>query len=669
MSTSDQPGCEVRALSWRGSRFSFLCALILLGGLLLASGILLCGIMLLATRWNLSPERALAVSGAAALAAVLFAGALAAMRTRRLGFWENLASGVLFMGVALGTLGRDLAFRFDALMSPWLKDIAYLANLFGNTLGGPMGGVGLAAVLLWLFSFIGCSLGFLLGGNGQIDLQFGYEAFIARNHLRLRRRSATLLMTIISIFGVAVGVLALTVVLSVMGGFEIDLKSKIVGANAHAVVMKYGTNFSEWRETADEVRKVRGVTGVTPFILNEVMLSSDQNLSGCMLKGVDPATTNDVGDLEKNLKEGKLRFLDHPEEIPARQRTSFVKAPGASFSAQAGPKGILHDGDAPPDGAADAPEDADDGEAGAAAAAQNEQPADSAAPSSEDAPLTVEDILRPRKVQAEASEALPGIILGQELAHSLKVQTGDRVNVVSPLGGEAGPTGPMPKSRPFRVAGIFFSGMYEFDSKSAYIALTESQKFFGLGESITGLELKTNDIDNTRQITRSVLAALDGYPYRTKDFAEMNKNLFSALRLERLVMAVILGFIVLVACFNIVSTLIMMVLEKGKDIAILKSMGASDTSIMKIFVIEGLIIGGIGTLTGTILGYATCLFVEKFGIRLDSDVYYIDRLPVEVDLLQFLGVAALALLLSYLATIYPATRASRLAPADGLRND
>ena len=134
-------------------------------------------------------------------------------------------------------------------------------------------------------------------------------------------------------------------------------------------------------------------------------------------------------------------------------------------------------------------------------------------------------------------------------------------------------------------------------------------------------------------------------------------------------MAVILGFIVLVACFNIVSTLIMMVLEKGKDIAILKSMGASDTSIMKIFVIEGLIIGGVGTLAGTVLGYATCLFVEKFGIQLDSDVYYIDRLPVQVDPLQFLGVAALAILLSYLATIYPATRASRLAPADGLRND
>ena len=660
MSTSDQPGSGARALSWRGSRFSIPCALILLAGLLCASGILLFGIMLLATRMGMSPERALAVSGAAALAAVILAGALAAMRTHRLGFWENLAAGALFTGMALATLGRDLAFKFNPLLSPSLTDIAYLANLFGNTLGGPMGGVALAAVLLWLFSFIGGSLGFLVGGSGRIDLNFGYEAFIARNHLRLRRRSATLLMTVISIFGVAVGVLALTVVLSVMGGFEIDLKSKIVGANAHAVVLKYGTNFSEWRETAAEVRKVRGVTGVTPFILNEVMLSSDQNLSGCLLKGVDPETTNEVGDLEKNLTEGKLRFLDHPQEIPERQRTSFVKGPNASFSASAGPKGILH------------------GEGGEGGAKEAESPpADVEAVSqAEDgggeAPLTVEDILRPRKREsgeAPASEALPGIILGKELAHSLKVQTGDRVNVVSPLGGETGPTGPMPKSRPFRVAGIFFSGMYEFDAKSAYISLTESQKFFGLGASVTGLELKTNDIDNTRQITRSVLAALDGYPYRTKDFAEMNKNLFSALRLERLVMAVILGFIVLVACFNIVSTLIMMVLEKGKDIAILKSMGASDTSIMKIFVIEGLIIGGVGTLAGTILGYATCLFVEKFGIQLDSDVYYIDRLPVQVDPLQFLGVAVLALLLSYLATIYPATRASRLAPADGLRND
>ncbi|MDR0966083.1 MAG: ABC transporter permease [Myxococcales bacterium] len=639
---------QPRKFAWLGTVFSLRCALIILLGLVCAGGALLGGIMLFATRLSMAPERALVISGVLALLLALGFGALAAVKARRLGFWETMAVGGVFTILSLVALGRTLAVGFESgFLPPALTDIAYLANLLGNTMGGPMGGVALASLGLWLFSFIGSSLGFLLGGSGRLDLHFGYEAFIARNHLRLRRRSATMLMTVISICGVAVGVLALTVVLSVMGGFETDLKSKIVGANAHAVVLKYGTNFSEWRETADKVRQVRGVVGATPFILNEVMLSSDQNLSGTLLKGIDPASAGQVSDLQKNLIEGQLDFLVNPADIPERQRTHFIDVPVQPLSANAGSQAILK---------ASQPERAVVDRASRSSA--------------QDAPLTVEDILRPsQRAKRDPASVLPGIILGKELAAGLKVRVGDRLNVVSPLGGEVGPTGPMPKSRPFRVAGIFHSGMYEFDAKSAYIDLTESQRFFGLGESVTGLELKTTDIDNTRQITRSVLHALDGYPYRTKDFAEMNKNLFSALRLERLVMAVILGFIVLVACFNIVSTLIMMVLEKGKDIAILKSMGASDTGIMKIFVLEGLLIGGVGTVAGTVLGYATCLFVEKFGIRLDSDVYYIDRLPVVIDLWQFLGVACLALLLSYLATIYPATRASRLPPVDGLRNE
>lgn len=652
MTTKPPSPAPPRALTWRGAAFSVRCALTVLIGLLCAGGALLGGIVLFATRLSMAPERALVLSGAVALAVALAAGGRAALKTHRIGFWETSVVGLAFVAISLFTLGRTLANTYGTFLSPALTDIAYLANLLGNTMGGPIGGVGLAALGLWLFSFLGSSLGFLLGGSGRLDLRFGYEAFIARNHLRLRRRSATMLMTIISICGVAVGVLALTVVLSVMGGFETDLKSKIVGANAHAVVLKYGTNFSEWRETADKVRQVRGVVGATPFILNEVMISSDQNLSGTLLKGIDPASAGEVSDLQKNLIEGDLSFLAKPEGIPDRQRAAFVGTPAQSFSANAGAQAILKGSGA--------------GQLGTPAPESVKRAAEPGG----DTPLTVEEILRPRaKARRDEARALPGIILGKELAHGLKVGLGDRVNVVSPLGGEVGPAGPMPKSRPFRVAGIFFSGMYEFDAKSAYIDLRESQRFFGLGESVTGLELKTSDIDNTRQITRSVLNALDGYPYRTKDFAEMNKNLFSALRLERLVMAVILGFIVLVACFNIVSTLIMMVLEKGKDIAILKSMGASDTSVMKIFVIEGLLIGGVGTAAGIVLGYATCLFVERFGIHLDSDVYYIDRLPILIDPWQFLSVACLAVLLSYLATIYPATRASRLPPVDGLRNE
>jgi lipoprotein-releasing system permease protein len=263
---------------------------------------------------------------------------------------------------------------------------------------------------------------------------------------------------------------------------------------------------------------------------------------------------------------------------------------------------------------------------------------------------------------------LPGIVVGRELARALRVYVGDTVNVVSPFG-DLGPAGPQPKSRPFRVAAVFYSGMYEYDSKFAYIQLAEAQRFFGAGDSVTGLELKVRDVDTARSVVRRVLSALEGYPYRVKDWGELNRNLFSALMMEKVVMAVILGFIVLVASFIIIATLIMLVLEKTREIAVLKSMGAGLPSIMKIFVAEGLIIGAIGTAFGLILGYGSCVLIEKVGIPLDPEVYYISNLPVLVDPGQFALVALTSMALSYLATIYPATKAARLRPVDGLRSE
>ncbi len=628
-------------------------------GQALACAVALLGTIVLSSRTGLAPERALALSGGLAIVVAAAFGFAAAAWARKVGFFEIFISGLVFTGASSALITSVLRSPFG-LIRPVLSDIAYLAAMLGSN---PLGGIALAAVVIWGSTFVGASLGFLLAGTGTFDLRFSYESFIARSHLRMRKKSPTMIMTIISICGVAVGVLALTVVLSVMSGFELDLKNKIIGTNAHAVVLKYGTDFKEWRDVAEQVHRVRGVTGVTPFILNEVMVSSEQNISGAVIKGIDPETVDQVASLKGNMKEGRLEWLDHPEKIPTfpsggRTRSSMGLGEGSDDedASSVRPKGPAV-GDSPNAKAAERP-------AGAAAAKRQGRPEASSGSLSEE-----QIIGAPKAADADGAGTLPGIVLGKELAHSMKVMVGDRVNVVSPLGGELGPTGPMPKSRPFKVAGIFFSGMYEYDAKFAYIALPEAQKFFGLGASVTGLELKTDDIDNTRQITRQILQTLDGYPYRTKDWGEMNRNLFSALRLEKLVMAVILGFIVLVACFNIVSTLIMMVLEKGKEIATLKSMGATDTSVMKVFVLEGLMIGLLGTAVGLVLGYLACLVVDKVGIHLDAEVYYIDKLPVKIDALQFAGVAFLAILLSYLATIYPATRASRLAPVDGLRNE
>jgi lipoprotein-releasing system permease protein len=254
------------------------------------------------------------------------------------------------------------------------------------------------------------------------------------------------------------------------------------------------------------------------------------------------------------------------------------------------------------------------------------------------------------------------------MSHQLRAWVGDVLNVLTPLG-EMTPTGPVPRSRPFRVACILYSGMYEYDSKFVYVGLSEAQKFFRMGDNVVGLELKFHDVDAARAEGRRVVAALGGFPYRIKDWAELNRNLFSALKLEKLAMAIILTFIVLVASFNILSTLIMLVLEKTKEISILKSMGARDASVMKIFVLEGLIIGSIGTAMGLLLGLACCSFIERYGLQLDPDVYYISNLPVNADGGQFAAVALISLALSYLATLYPATKASRLSPVDGLREE
>ena len=559
-----------------------------------------------------------------------------------------------------------------------------------------------AAGASWLLAMWGASFGMLIGANGHADARLGYEWGIARTHLRLnarsalllgllgllppglfyalgivaslrdphqrafiqplhvlftvavvlasltalgkwiqhraqvarlrpgqrRKRPATVVMTGISVAGVAVGVWALTVVLSVMSGFESDLKHKILGTNSHALLLKYSSDFSEWRSVIPKVAAVPGVAGVSPFILNEVILSHGQTVTGAELKGIDPATVGSVSDLPRQVIAGDLAWVSKPELIPGSDQV--VEPSGEATRKLGGPEYEQY----------------------------------------------LEDTLKRRqlhpeerqKLDPEALRNLAGICIGKEMSHQLRAWVGDVVNVLTPLG-EMTPTGPVPRSRPFRVACILYSGMYEYDSKFVYIGIPEAQKFFRMGDNVVGLELKFVDVDAARALGRRVVAALGGFPYRTKDWAELNRNLFSALKLEKLAMAVILTFIVLVACFNILSTLIMLVLEKTKEISILKSMGARDASVMKIFVVEGLTIGAIGTAMGLLLGLASCSFIEKFGLQLDPDVYYISNLPVNVDGGQFLMVAAISLALSYLATLYPATKASRLSPVDGLREE
>lgn len=414
----------------------------------------------------------------------------------------------------------------------------------------------------------------------------GYECFIGLRYLKAKRKQTFIsIITLISIAGVAVGVMALIVVLSVMSGFEKTLKEKIVGTQAHIILQKtMGEGIENYDEVAKKVEEVEGVVSAAPFIISQVMLSTDTNVSGVVVKGIDPTREGKVTELLVYLTTGRLQDL---------QKTQ---------------------------------------------------------------------------------DNLTGIILGVELAKHLGVSVNDKLQMISPLGTMT-PMGMMPKMKRFRVAGIFRSGHFEFDNTLAFVSIESAQKFFNLDSRVTGIEIKTSNIYKVKEIGREIRQKV-GFPFWTRDWMEMNRNLFSALRLEKIAMFIILALIVLVAAFNIISTLIMVVMEKNRDIAILKAMGAPSKGILRIFIIEGLVIGVVGTALGAISGLALALnletvtgFVENlFGFKiLSGDVYYIDKLPSQVNSLDVILIVVTAILISLLATLYPAWRASKLDPAETLR--
>jgi lipoprotein-releasing system permease protein len=642
-----------------------------------------------------SPVAAFLVSFAVAMAIAFGGGFLGAGRSKRLSTPEATLA-ILYFGLpvplflTLMHLESSLMIRFGAQF----REIIYLSSLLGEN--RPELGYWLVALALGLSFFLGINFGFVSTSSGKLDLRASYELFIASRHvsvfrprlvlgvfavllfgilpplilwaivsaaervveltrvrrlgevdpleasaalndLKLKALTPTAMMTALSVGGVGVGVMALIIVLSVMSGFEADLQKKILGTNSHGVIMKYSHDMPEYEDVLQKVEEVRGISGATPFILNEVMISSEGNISGSMIKGIDPDTVERVTDLPT--------YLGGPTQdvTVGRQALDWLVDPKKIERGHLAPFGEAAFDDTPATG---------DGERPKTPASDIERD-----------PLL--DLPAPDNV---ADVVLPGILLGRELAASLKVVVGDRVNVVSPVGGELGPQGPMPKSRPFRVAGIFYSGMYEYDSKFVYIHLKEAQTFFGI-KGATGIEVKVTDVDNARGTMKAVYDTLQGYPYRTKDWGEMNRNLFAALRLEKLVMAIILSIIVIVAAGLIVATVIMLVLEKRKEIAVLKALGVPDGGIVKIFLAEGLQIGIVGSVLGLIAGLAWCFFIERVGIRLDPQVYYIPSLPVRVEPFQTALSVVIAVLVTFLASIYPALKASQVEPVDGLKSE
>ncbi|MBN2225182.1 MAG: lipoprotein-releasing ABC transporter permease subunit [Deltaproteobacteria bacterium] len=405
-----------------------------------------------------------------------------------------------------------------------------------------------------------------------------YELLISRRYLRAKRKQSFIsLITVISIGGVAIGVAALIIVISVMTGFRDDLQGKILGAHAHLVVKTQKPYFTSYPSVMEKIAMNKNVVALSPFIETQIMLSTEGGISGAVLRGIDPATAPGVIAIEKDLKIGNLNEL------------------------------------------------------------------------------------------TDGRDGIPGIVLGKELAKVLRVTYGDPVIMVSPTGGDITPFGMTPRMKRFVVVGIFEAGMFEYDSSFAYVSIPAAQNFLDLPDVVSGIDVKVTDIYRAKTIGDKIAEDL-GAPFTTLDWMEMNKNLFAALALEKVAMFVILVMIVFVAAFNIASTLIMLVMEKAKDIAILKAMGSTNAGIMKIFMFEGTIIGAFGTAVGAAFGWGMCILLKYYHfIRLDPNVYYISALPVKIVPSDITVIIISSLVLCALATLYPAWQASRMDPAQAMR--
>jgi lipoprotein-releasing system permease protein len=478
----------------------------------------------------------------------------------------------------------------------------------------------------------------------------GFALHLALRYLRSRGRGFISVSTLFAVIGVALGTAALVAVMSVTGGFRAQFQKKVLGVNGHVIVLR--SPFGDYRPVLEKVRDIPDVLGVSPFLLNPMMLTHEgRTVTGVTVKGVDPESVGTVLDLPEQIVEGSL------EGLAARggARASRGTTPGAGLEASARAE-------------------RDAGPSAPHRGRRREQlPAGSIVPkggySSE---LPAGDGL-PEEFDVDPCRArqgvLPGIVIGLGLKQALGLSVGDCVQVTSPtigyafVGGELRP----PVAQLFEVIGVFHAGFEQYDTKFAYTSLAESQSFYSHGDSVTGVEIKVADVDRAREIALRVNEELGDRLYTVIDWMELNNGLFTALRIQQLLMSLVLGLIILVAAFTVVATLVMLVLAKKKEIAAVKAMGASDAQVLRVFLYQGVFIGLAGTTVGLGFGYALCRWILTHGFPLDPKVYFIDRLPVQLRPHEFVLTGAFAMVACVLATLWPALHAARLRPVDAFR--
>jgi lipoprotein-releasing system permease protein len=406
-----------------------------------------------------------------------------------------------------------------------------------------------------------------------------YEWFISFRYLRARHKQRFIsLISLISVAGITVGVMALIVVLAVYSGFTNGLRDQILGINSHIIVQLPGGSIRDYESVRKQILTVDGVTGATPYLYTQTLMSGATGGSGVILRGIDPATAKGVIKLGKQMIRGSIDDLAQPPD-----------------------------------------------------------------------------------------NRVPHVILGKNLAQELHVVVGDKVRLIS-SSGPLTPMGVIPKVKTCRVSGIFESGMYEYDSSLAYMTLTDVQNFLESDDIVHGIEVAVHEdeLNQADKVARRIVDKI-GTPFIAKDWMSMNRNLFAAFKLEKIGMFICLTLIILVAALNIISALIMVVMEKEKDIAILKSMGATSRSIMKIFFFQGLVIAFSGTILGVAGGLGLCELLSRYKfIELPSNVYPMSTLPIKVLPLDVTIVAISAILITLAATIYPSWKASQVHPGEVL---
>ena len=439
------------------------------------------------------------------------------------------------------------------------------------------------------------------------QLAGNFEWYVATRIMRGTHHAWVHTTSKVAVLGVALGVMALVSVTAVMSGYEDEVEQRLLSTNAHVIVQKYDIAFREYNDVASKIRARAGVFAVSAFVFHEGIVSHGDDAATILIKGVDAGEASSVTHLEQNICMSNRATCEHE---PNTQKARVLLQDMFRFESM--------------------------------------------------------DPINPNDASREDAGALP-VILGDALAARVRAHVGDIVLITTPVG-EDTTSSQLPKRQAFRVSGLFHAGMYEFDSRLVYMPLQAAQIFLNMPHAVSGLEVRLQNILQLEKVKKDILSVVGYYPFNVMDYRALNAGIFNAIGMQKIVMFLVLLGMVVVAAFNIASTLFMVVLEKSRDIALLKALGASDAALRHVFVLQGWVLGGVGALLGVCLGLLVAFALSQWHLPIAADVYMIDTMHVRIDLYDIASTVLATCVVAHLASLYPAFLAARKKPVDGLRD-